>query len=103
VAQGPASAPAQSQVQGAEGTWIYKQQLNAGLGYLGLVSRCLSRPFQVAKMQKNVCWSRGENTGMLVKMPFWVVLLAECLLSDTPQGFTGQVVNVHVRPGNFLP
>lgn len=55
------------------------------------------------QMQKNVFSPRGENTRMLVKMPFWAVLLAGCLLSDTPQGFTGQVANVHVRPGNFLP
>lgn len=70
---------------------------------LGLVSRWPSRPFQVARSRKNVCQPHSENTRMLVKMPFWVVLLAECLLSDTPQGFTGQVAKVHVRPGNFLP
>lgn len=35
-------------------------------------------------------------------MPFWVVLWPS-VYYHTPQGFTGQAVKVHVRPGNFLP
>ena len=42
-----------------------------------------------------------KNVQMLVKNVFMDCFVCKCLLSDTPQGFTGQVANVRSRAWEF--
>lgn len=54
-----------------------------------------------SQMQEIIFQPIGENARMSSKNAFMDCFVCKCLLSDTPQGCTGQVVNVHHQAWEF--
>lgn len=97
-------APAQSKTQEPRGpARTNPSQPRAGTGLVGSASRRTFRPPPGLQMQENVLSPFGENAGMLVKMPLWIVMFACVYHQKLLRGSQGRLQMSEMGPGNFLP
>lgn len=85
---------------GRKGTCMYKHQPRAGPGSSSSASRWMPSPLWAPDAGNHflALWWECENVH---KNAFMDCFVCKCLLSDTPQGFIGQVANVHQQPWEF--
>lgn len=94
----PSPAPAQSKPQGARGTCTYKCHQGRIVGLCQQVEVQATSRIPDAGKHFLALWWECKN---LSKNAFMACFVCKCLLSDTPQGFMGQVENVQSEAWEF--